>query len=121
MIKVPTYQDTSEGLIVNFPVDNVGDRLLRQAEQLHSLLLLMMGDGDVGDGMGRFADEIQHNLLWLASGLSEEVSQLADANLLGNTVKFQNSNEGLSIAAQAVATASRSKTSAKQARESESI
>lgn len=80
---------------------------------------LMLGDGGVGDGMRSFADEIQHDLLWLASDLSEEVSELADANLLGNTEKGRISNEDLSIAAQAVATASRSKTSAKQARESE--
>jgi hypothetical protein len=119
MIKVPTYQDTSEGLTVNFPVDNVGDRLLRQATQLRSLLLLMLGDGGVGDGMHSFADEIQHDLLWLASDLSEEVSQLADVNILGNAEKGQSSNEDLSIAAQAVATASRLKTSEKKARESE--
>jgi DNA repair protein RadC len=121
MIKVPTYQDTSEGLVVNFPVDNVRDRLLRQAEQLSSLLLLMLGTGDIGDGFHSFSDEIQHNLLWLASDLSEEVSQLADVNLIGNTEKVQISNEDLSIAAQAVATASRSKTSANKARESEPV
>jgi hypothetical protein len=80
MLKVPTYQDTSEGLVVNFPVDSITDRLSCKTEQLSSLLLLMIGEGGLGDGMAIFADEIQHNLLWLASDLSQEVLQLADAN-----------------------------------------
>jgi hypothetical protein len=38
MMKVPTYQNTSEGLVVNFPVDNVGDRSLRQAACVYNSL-----------------------------------------------------------------------------------
>lgn len=52
-------------------------RLEVKAEQLSSLLCILRGEG--GESFRTYSDEIQENVLWLASDLADEVRELACA------------------------------------------
>lgn len=93
---LPTFLNTDEGLVATFPNDSIEDRLVMRSAQLDSLMSLMVAD----DHFSRMGSQIQSDIIWLVSTLSEEVRQLIDAQFsekLGLSEETQRVNEGCAV------------------------
>jgi hypothetical protein len=93
-----SFRDTNEGLVVTYPIDSIADRLNERSAQLHSLIETMLADDHVFD----MAKEIQHDLLWLAGSLSEEIRQMLGAQVTEDIERhdrLQRENAARSISA----------------------
>jgi hypothetical protein len=77
---LPSFRDTDEGLVATFPTDSIEDRLHMRGAQLDSLMSVVVSD----DHFSILSTQIQSDILWLASTLSEEIRQLLQARLSPN-------------------------------------
>ncbi|OUL68702.1 hypothetical protein CA603_51595 [Paraburkholderia hospita] len=75
---LPSFRETDEGLVATFPNDSISDRLHMRSAQLDSLMSSVVADGH----FSMLSDQIQGDIMWLASTLSEEIRQLLEAQLL---------------------------------------